>query len=215
MLHMSADKPYIKPKLKNMKKLIPCFALLLFLYSCNNTQNNSPKSIVNSFINAGKKGDMEGLKKYITKSDLDLMQMGESMMAKFDSSGSNKMKDKMTAEFKEKTKNARAEAKDEKIDGDKAVVNVEFVNDGKSQLHPFNLIKEDGQWKISLLSSAMKNAGANNQDLKNAMQSINIDSIKGAMGEGIAEFNKMNKDSLKLVIEQAMKEVKKLQDSSK
>jgi hypothetical protein len=55
----------------------------------------------------------------------------------------------MAKEFKEKTSNAKIEIKDEKIDGDNATVNVEFMLDGKRETRPFSLVKEDGLWKIS------------------------------------------------------------------
>lgn len=198
-----------------MKKILTFVSLAIVVCSCQSGNTNSPKTTVASFIEASKTGNIAEVKKYITKSDAGLLEMGENFLAKLDPNGAKEMKDKMAKEFKDKTKDANIEIKDEKIDGDNATVQVEFTQNGKSETRPFTLIKEDGLWKISLLSTGMKNSGSNEQDVQEAMKSINMDSLKGAIGEGMKEFNKINKDSLKKVIEDGMKEVEKLKEISK
>ena len=194
-----------------MKKVLSCLSLLIVLYSCNSSNSGSPKGTVSAFIEAAKTGNIAEVKKHITKSDVSLIEMGESFLAKFDPNGAKDMTDKMAKEFKDKTKDASIEIKDEKVDGDKATVDVKFSHEGKSETRPFSLVKEDGQWKISLLSTGMKNSGSNNADMKD-IKNINMDSIRKALDEGMKEYNKMDKDSLKKIMEEGMKEVEKLKD---
>ncbi|MEJ7587512.1 MAG: DUF4878 domain-containing protein [Ferruginibacter sp.] len=200
-----------------MKKIFACVGFIMILYSCKNGVGGSPKSTVASFIEASREGDLVKVKKYITRSDVGMLEIGENFLAKFDPDGKG-MKDKMMNEFKEKTKDARVDIKDEKIDGDNATVNVEFSHEGKSETRPFSLVKEDGQWKIALLSTGMKNSGANQQDIEEKMKNLNIDSLTGTIGksmeEGMKEFNKMDKDSLKKIMEQGLKEYNKMDKDS-
>ncbi|MBC7887396.1 MAG: DUF4878 domain-containing protein [Ferruginibacter sp.] len=193
-----------------MLKTLSCLCLLIVLYSCKNGSPGSPKKAVADFIEASRKGDITEIKKYITRSDAGLLEMGENFIASMDPDRAKEMKDKMSKQFKDKTKDAKIEIKDELVDGDNATVNVEFILDGKPETRPFSLVKEDGQWKISLLSTGMKNAGSNQQDTREAIKNLDMDSLQGAIGKGMEEFNKMNKDSLKKVIEQGMKDVEKL-----
>lgn len=192
-----------------MKKLFACISLVMLLYSCNTGGSGSPKGTVEAFIAAAKTGNMAEVKKYITKSDVSLLEMAENMMTQFNPSQAAEMKEKMSKEFKEKTKDAKIDVKDEKIDGDKATVNVAFVNDGKTEEHPFSLVKEDGVWKISLTSTGMGNSGATDKDI-DAMKNMNMDSLKGAISQGMKELSNMNKDSLK----KAMEELKKINTDS-
>jgi hypothetical protein len=185
------------------------------LYSCKNASSGSPKDAVNAFIEASKTGNIAEIKKHITKSDVSLIEMGENMMAQFDPKGSQEMKDKMAKEFKDKAGTAKIEIKDEKVDGNNATVNVAFEVNGKTDTRPFSLVKEEGVWKISLLSTGMKNAGADGMDAMDEMKALNMDSLKGAISQGMEEFNKIDKDSLKSAMQDAMKEIEKLKGSSK
>lgn len=199
-----------------MKRMLACLSLMIALYSCSSISSDSPKKTVASFIEAAKTGDLAEIKKYITKSDASLMDIGQSFLSKLDPEGGKNMMDKMSKEFKEKTKDAKFEIKDEKIDGDNATVNVEFMNEGKAETRPFSLVKEDGLWKVSLMSTGMKNSGGNQQDMEDAMKAMNMDSLKGAISEGMKEFNKIDKDSLNKMMQEGMKEFNKInQDSLK
>lgn len=202
-----------------MKKIFVCLGLLLALYSCKSGSSGSPKGTVESFIAASREGNLENIKKYLTKSDVSLMELGEGMLAKFNPDGAKDMKEKMMKGFKEKTKDAKVDVKDEKIDGDNATVNVEFTHDGKSDTRPFSLIKEDGLWKISLLSTGMRNSGSDQKDVEETMKKMNMDSLKGVISQGMEEYGKLNQDSLKKVMQEAMKsgmkEMEKMKDSIK
>ncbi|MBC7689081.1 MAG: DUF4878 domain-containing protein [Aquabacterium sp.] len=197
-----------------MKKIFAVAGLLIAFYSCNTSNTGSPKGTVNSFIEASKTGNIEEIKKYITKSDAGMLEIGESFLAKLDPKGAQNMKDKMAQQFKEKTKDATIEIKDEKIDGDNAIVNVAFAYKGHSETRPFSLVKEDGVWKVSLISTGMKNAGSNESEVQKTMKDMNLDSLQNAIGEGMKELNNMNKDSLKVMMEQGMKEFNKIDKDS-
>ena len=100
----------------------------------------------------------------------------------------------MADEFKEKVKNVSYKLKNEKIDGDNATVDAEVTENGKTETHAFNLVKEDGAWKIALSKSgdgmfnSMKgDRGPGEPDLKEAMEKL----------------NKMDKDTLKMLMEKA------------
>ncbi len=192
-----------------MKRILAGLCLILFFYGCNNGTSGSPKATVTAFIEAAKEGNIAEIKKHITKSDAGLLDLGESFFAKLDPKSAKDMKDKMASEFKAKTKDANIEIKDEKMDGDNATVNVVFNLDGKRETRPFSLIKEDGQWKISLLSTGMNNAGSDSQDIQETMNTMNMDSLKAAISKGMEEFDKMDKDSLKKVIEEGLKDAEK------
>ncbi|MEO6546760.1 MAG: DUF4878 domain-containing protein [Ferruginibacter sp.] len=195
-----------------MKKLLSCITLAITLFSCKNgTTTSTPTNTVKAFIDASKEGNLTEVKKYITRSDAGMLEIGENFLARLDSNAANEMKETMSREFKEKTKDANIDVKNEKIAGDSATVDVQFVHNGKTEARPFSLIKEDGQWKISLLSTGMKNSGPNQQDIQATLNNINMDSLKGVIAEGMQEYNKLDKDSLQKIIDNGMKDVEKLQ----
>jgi len=197
-----------------MKKIITCLALLAVLYSCKTGSSGSPKNTVESFIEASKSGNLDEVKKYISKSDVSLLEMGQRVLANIDPAKSKEMQEKMSEKFKEKTKDAKIDIGDEKIDGNNATVNVAFMLNGKSEEHPFSLVKEDGQWKISLISTGMNNSGASDEDKDKILKNLNLDSIQGSISKGMEELNKIDKDSLKQAMNEALKEVDKLDNDS-
>src|SRR6187551_304793 len=115
-----------------MKHVLSALVLAIVLFSCKSVSSGSPKDTVSSFIKAAREGNLTELKKYISKSDVSMLELGENLLAKVDPEASRNMKDKMMTEFTEKTKDAKVEIKDEKIDGDNATVNVQFTNNGKT-----------------------------------------------------------------------------------
>ena len=203
----------IVPSIKNipqMKRILPFICLSLILFSCKSELSDSPKKTVTAFIEAAKTGNIAEIKNQLTQSDVVLLEIGENLLAQFDSSGSNSMKDQLAKEFSAQTKEATIEIKDDKINGNNATVNVTFSSDGRTETRPFSLLKEDGKWKISLISTGLKNAGAKEQDIKKMLQSHNLDSLKQSITKGLQEqLNSINKDSLKKVIEDRMKTIEK------
>ena len=61
----------------------------------------------------------------------------------------------------------------------------------------------------------MNNAGINEKDATDQMKSMNLDSLKGALDQGMKEFNKINNDSMDKVMKDAMKELEKLKEVQK
>ncbi len=193
-----------------MKRILPFICLTLIILSCQSELSDTPKKTVTAFIEAAKAGNMAEIKNHITQSDLGLLEIGENLLAQFDSTGSNSMKDKLAKEFSDQTKEATIEIKEDKIDGNNATVQVTFSMDGRTETRPFSLLKEDGKWKISLISTGLQNAGAKEQDIKKILQSHNLDSLKQSITKGLQEqLSSINKDSLKKVIEDRMKIIEK------
>ncbi len=197
-----------------MKKIIAFLALAIVLYSCKSGSAGSPTATVKSFIEAAKSGNLEEVKKCISKSDVSMLEIGQSFLAKVNPDQAQQMKDKMAEKFREGTKDAKIDIGDEKIDGTNATVNVSFVHDGQTREQPFSLVKEDGQWKISLISTGMNSSGISQEEKDKAMQFMNSDSLGGVISKGMEEFNKLDKDSLKNMINEAMKQVNGLDKDS-
>lgn len=193
-----------------MKKTLPFICLFLILSSCQSELSDSPKKTVTAFIEAAKTGNIAEIKNQITQSDVGLLEIGENLLAQFDSTGSSSLKDQLAKEFSDQTKDATIEIKNDKIDGNNATVNVTFSSDGRTETRPFSLLKEDGKWKISLVSTGLQNAGVKEQEIKKMLQSHNLDSLKQSITKGLQEQLKtINKDSLKKVIEDRMKTIEK------
>ncbi len=210
-----------------MKYILGFLTIAVLLFSCKGDAG-SPKGTVGAFIEAMKKGDVEAVKKLITKSDASMLDLAQSMSKTF-AGASGDITEKMKAEFIEKSKNVSFSIKDEKIDGDKAEVNVEIKENEKTTTEPFKLLKEDGSWKISLLSTGLNmgasHSGGNMNDenvnvadsLKKGMEqlkNINMDSLSNQMKEGLdklKELKEKNPEAMKKM-EEAMK---KMQEASK
>ncbi|MDO9375119.1 MAG: DUF4878 domain-containing protein [Bacteroidota bacterium] len=198
-----------------MRKLFAILLVSTLLYSCRSAQSGTPTAAVNSFIEAARTGDFEEIKKHISQQDISLMEMGQRFLSNVDSNAANEMKNKFSNEFKEKVKDVRIDVKKETVDGNKATVDVQFTHEGKTDTKPFSLVKEDGQWKISLMSTGMDLSGTNKAEVEEAMKSINIDSLQNAVKEEMGEMSKLDKDSLNKVINEGMKELEKLKQEQK
>ena len=198
-----------------MKNLLYSLGILILLYSCKSTGTSTPTATVNSFVAASREGNIDEIKKYISREDLGLIEMGERYISNVDSNAANEMKNKFSTEFKEKVKDAKIDVKKETIDGAKATVDVAFTVDGRTETRPFSLVKEDGKWKISLMSTGMNNSGAEKADIEAAMKSIDLDSLQKAVQEEMGEMSKLDKDSLNKVMREGLKELEKLKEERK
>jgi hypothetical protein len=181
-----------------MKKLIVLFCMAAGFAACNNKtdQGSSPTAAIDAMFTAMKNGNMDDIKKFITKKDIAFLESAEKFVTSLDPDAVQKMKTKMGDEFKTKVKDVKYTLKNEKIDGDKATVDAEVTQDGKLDTHTFNLLKEDGEWKISLLNSgdgmfnSMKgNMGPDSKDLE----------------KGLEKLKNMNPDSLKMFLKKVEK----------
>jgi hypothetical protein len=170
-----------------MKKIL-LFLFICFGFSACNTDSGSPATSINSMFAAMKSGNLEEVKKYISANDVVMMNFGEQIFMRSDSEAVKRIKAKVTDQFKKQVKDISYNLKNEKIDGNNATVDVEITKEGKKDNHQFNLVKEEGMWKVVLTKSgdgmfnSMKgNMGRGNRDVKDGLQKLenmNPDSVK-------------------------------------
>jgi hypothetical protein len=164
-------------------------ACTLLVTSCGGGAGSDPKATLTAFFDAMSKKDFAAAKKLATKDS-------ESMFSLLEMAG--KMgTDKKDMEFDK----SKMEFGEPKIEGDKATISVK--DKGTSEPTNFTLRKEDGAWKVAFTKSGL-------------MES-NMDKIKGAATEGmdsldagLDELKKINTDSLKEAVNEAVKELDKL-----
>ncbi len=191
-----------------MKKVILMLCLAIGFAACNSkTDQGSPTAAIDAMFTAMKNGNMDDIKKFITKRDVEMLESAEKLMNSIDSGAIQKIKTKMGDEFKNKVKDVKYTLTNEKIDGDKATVDAEVTSEGKVDKHTFNLLKEDGAWKIALM-----NGGGDNM----------FNSMKGNMGpdtkdleEGLERLQKMNPDSLKMRLKKGLQALDSLGEKMK
>lgn len=191
-----------------MKKVILMLCLAIGFAACNSkTDQGSPTAAIDAMFTAMKNGNMDDIKKFITKRDVEMLESAEKLMNSIDSGAIQKIKTKMGDEFKNKVKDVKYTLTNEKIDGDKATVDAEVTSEGKVDKHTFNLLKEDGTWKIALM-----NGGGDNM----------FNSMKGNMGpdtkdleEGLERLQKMNPDSLKMRLKKGLQALDSLGEKMK
>ena len=131
-----------------MKKYLLLFAAFTFIaasmMSCGGG-SSTPKEVAIDFTKKLNSLDFEGAKKLGTPETAKMLDMLSTFAAM------------MPDSVKNETKNLKVEAKDEKIDGDKAEVNI--VNGDKGE-EKINLVKQDGNWKVHMSKDNMGNEGA-------------------------------------------------------
>ena len=186
-----------------MKKIILAVCLVTAFAACNTNDAGSPSAAVDGMFNAMKSGNIEAMKKFITKSDAAMMETAEKLMSSVNPEALAKMKAKIIEQFKEKAKDITYSLKNEKIDGDKATVEAEVVENGKTSTHNLALVKEDGAWKISLsnpgndMFGSMKgDMGPDRHDMNDAMEkfkNMHPDSLKAMMYKGLQALDSMDK----------------------
>lgn len=185
-----------------MKKILVLLCLVAGFAACNSkTDQGSPTAAIDAMFTAMKNGNMEDVKKFITKKDVQFIEAAEKFVTSVDPEAVKNMKNKMGEEFKAKVKDVKYTLKNEKVEGDKATVDAEVTEEGKVKTHTFNLVKEDGAWKISLMNSgdgmfnsAKGNLGPDSKDME----------------EGLERLQKMNPDSVKMLLEKAKQSFEKM-----
>ncbi len=187
-----------------MKKIILLLCVAAGFAACKGTSDQgSPTAAIDAMFTAMKNGNMDDIKKFITKQDVAFLESAEKFINSVDPEAIKKMKSKMGDEFKAKVKDVKYTLKNEKVDGDKATVDAEVTEDGKVNTHTFNLVKEDGAWKISLLNSgdgmfnSMKgNMGPDHKDMEEGLEKLknmNPDSLKMLMNKGMQALDSLSK----------------------
>jgi hypothetical protein len=154
---------------------------------------DDPLSVLQQFFNAMAKKDIAEARKYATSESKSFLDMMETI-SKFDSSSSIE-----TSRYL----NENIEFGKAKINGKEAVVEVKSKKDGEKL--SFNLIQENGEWKVAFDLNTILTIGM--QKMKqNGLQ--NTDQLKDALNE----LNKVGVDSLK---KGADAEMQKLDDALK
>jgi Domain of unknown function (DUF4878) len=171
-----------------MKKIVTLVCISIWLLGCN-SNTSSPSACVNSFLSTMKTGNIEELKKLITKSDLSLVNSAEQLASAF--GGEKDAVEKMKKEVIASASKMTFTVKDEKIEGDKATVNVDVKEGDKNSTKPFKLIKEDGKWKIELLSTGIM-AGANAGE----MTDLDVKKVTDSMRTQVEKLRNINLDSV-------------------
>jgi len=198
-----------------MKKMLLAVAVttsLLFV-SCN-SGGGDPKTVLMAFFDAMSKKDIAGAKKLATKDSeqmFSLMEMGMNMAKGKEDKEMDKF-DKTKMEFGE-----------QKIDGDKATVEVKDKASGEST--NFILKKESGSWKVAFDKASVMQMGADKMkehgmdgaaaiDSLNSgldkLKDMNVDSLSDKMKEAADKLN-ANKDK----IEEAAKKLQEAADKMK
>jgi hypothetical protein len=151
---------------------------------------------------AMKNGNIDEMKKHISKSDLSMLEAAEKIMTSVDPEGIKKIKDRMIDEFKKNAKDITYSFKNEKIDGDHATVETEIINNRpdsltgeKTSTHTFELVKEDNAWKIALSKPG--------NEMFNSMKG-NMGAKKEGLKDGIEKLKQMDPDSLKMLINKGL-----------
>jgi len=186
-----------------MKKLIfiPCLAMA-FLTGCRDEPATPPAVVLDSMFLSMKDGNLDNMKRYITKSDVALLDAAEQIMSKVDPEGIAKIKSRITAGLKERSQHMAIHFKNEKIDGDRATVDAEITDKtpgaeptAKPVNQTFELVKEDNTWKIALSKPG--------NEIFNSMKG-NMGPRKADLKDGIGKLQKMNPDSLKMLISKGL-----------
>jgi hypothetical protein len=111
--------------------------------ACNRA-GSSPTATMKAYFEAFQKKDAEGLKKTLSKGTLDMFE--QFAKAQNPPKTIDEALKTGLANTTNSTPDKMPEMKDEKIEGDKATLQVKFEN-GNWETIPF--VKEDGAWKIA------------------------------------------------------------------
>ncbi|TXI69206.1 MAG: DUF4878 domain-containing protein, partial [Cyclobacteriaceae bacterium] len=179
-----------------MKRILLVIAIAAGFAACNSKDagpsSSSPSGTIESMFTAMKSGNLEDFKKFITKQDVALLEEGMKFISSIDSGFVKKAQETMAAQLKEKSKNISYKLKNEKIDGDQATVDVEVTDSTKTDSHTFNLVTEEGAWKIALNKSGYVMFNNMKGDLSKDEPDLQ---------EGLEKLKNMNKDTLKLIMD--------------
>jgi hypothetical protein len=121
-----------------------CLAMIsisLASLACSVFNKPSPTAVFKSFVDAAQKKDWDAMKKTLSKDSVSKM---EDMAKTLNMSVSDLMK-----EDKKELKTV-PETRNEKINGDKATLEIKDPDSNNWEEWPF--VKEDGDWKIDLLN---------------------------------------------------------------
>ncbi len=136
------------------KTLFVLLAICGLAFTLTGCSSNSPKAVVEDFLEAAKKGDSEKFVELICMDEV-LEDAGYDSMEEFkkeDPKQYRQMMKLVRSAFKEmpkEVKKAKFKVVDEEIDGDEATVTVEATLDGETDESEIRVIKDkEGNWKL-------------------------------------------------------------------
>ncbi|MES2850131.1 MAG: hypothetical protein V4685_13820, partial [Bacteroidota bacterium] len=107
----------------------------------------------------------------------------------------------------------------EKINGDEATVDVTTTKEGKTETLPFALKKENGEWKISLMSTGMRASGMSKSEMDKEMKNMqegmkDMTGMKDSLAKAMEKLKGIDSDSLNKILDQSTEQLKKLQEAA-
>ena len=83
-------------------------------------------------------------------------------------------------------------------------------------MQPFALKKENGQWKISLLSTGMKSSGMTQEEMDTKMKKFDngMKDMSDSVTKALEQLRKINPDSLKKIMSEGMDQLEKLKETT-
>lgn len=120
--------------------MVTALMAMALMAACGGKKASTPTEAFKSFYEASKSKDVATLKRLMSKDTLAEMEK--------EAKGENKSVDQFLSDESQKGLPATLpETRNEKIDGDKATVEVKGES---NNWHPFPFVKEDGEWKIAM-----------------------------------------------------------------
>lgn len=150
---------------------------MLAAAGCKSITSDSPEAVLNNFLDALNKKDMQEAKKYTTKDSEGMLSMIEMGMKNIPDSVQDETYDKRNMEMSSPV-----------INGDKATIHVKDKKSGEGS--DFVLKRESGDWKVAFDKSTLMNMAQDkmkekgfDQQLPDGMEDgdFNMDSLQNAL----------------------------------
>ncbi len=188
-----------------MKKILFALCMAACLAGCSN-ESATPTATIDGMLAAMKMGSIDSMKKYITRSDAAMIEAAEKILTAVNPGAVSKIKEKIITEMKTAAGGIQYKLKSQKINGDNATVEADVTHEGKTTAHTFELVKEDGAWKIALSKPG--------NDIFNSMKG-NLGNEKPDLRTGLEKLEKMDKDTLKMILDKGAQALDSLDPKTK
>lgn len=188
-----------------MKKILFALCVAACLAGCSN-ESATPTATIDGMLAAMKMGSIDSMKKYITRSDAAMIEAAEKILTAVNPGAVSKIKEKIITEMKTAAGGIQYKLKSQKINGDNATVEADVTHEGKTTAHTFELVKEDGAWKIALSKPG--------NDIFNSMKG-NLGNEKPDLRTGLEKLEKMDKDTLKMLLDKGAQALDSLDAKTK
>ena len=126
-------------KKRKITLLVGAFIALALVAAACNKAGSSPTATAKAYFEAAKSKDISTMKSLISKNTLDMLDKAAKAQNK-------SLEEVLKAGNDAAPPPATFETRNEKVDGDKATLEVD--QDGKGKWQTISFVKEDGGWKI-------------------------------------------------------------------